>query len=36
MAYVIGISAVVGILTTWIIVDEKLPYRMYKKFSRMF
>jgi hypothetical protein len=36
MALAIGAFAVAGIFTLWIIVDEKLPYRMYKKFSRKF
>jgi hypothetical protein len=36
MALAIGALALTGIFTTWIIVDEKLPYRMFKKFSSKF
>jgi O-antigen/teichoic acid export membrane protein len=36
MALVIGALALTGILILWIRVDEKLPYRMFKKFSSKF
>lgn len=36
MALAIGAFSVAGIFTLWIIVDQKLPYRMFKKFSSKF
>jgi hypothetical protein len=36
VAAILGFGSITGIFVMWIIVDEKLPFRMYKKFSNKF
>jgi hypothetical protein len=36
VAIILGVASLIGIFAMWIVVDEKLPFRMYKKFSSKF